>query len=528
MDDATITFAVLGAAVALFIWNRLPVGVVAVGAALALYGAGVISVEQAFAGFGDPTVIFIASLFIVSEGLDAAGVTTWAGQRLVAAAGADERRLAVSILLLVAVFSAIITVNGAVAALVPMTVVVAVRLARSPSALLMPLAFAGHAGSLLALTGTPVNILVSDAGDGAGVGRFGYFEFALAGIPLTLGAIAILTLLGPRLLPDRRARSIPPDLSGHARTLAEQYELDPATLARHEVPESLFTRGSGVAEVILPPRSALIGETVFPGMATDSGDLIVLAIQRQGEDAGPGEVTLAAGDTLLLEGPWVALDEHLDDPGVLVVDAPDAVRRQVVPLGLGAKRALAVLAVMVVLLATGAVPAAVAGALAAGAIVVLRVLSVEQAHRAVAWSTVILIAGMIPVSTAIQTTGAADDVANALVDVVGGAGPHVLLIGLFVITAAFGQAISNTATALIMIPIAVSAAAELDVSAKPVLMSLAVTSAAAFITPIATPANLMVQGPGGYRFGDYWKLGLPMLALFFVVAVFLVPVIWAF
>ena len=110
----------------------------------------------------------------------------------------------------------------------------------------------------------------------------------------------------------------------------------------------------------------------------------------------------------------------------------------------------------------------------------------------------------------------------------GGAEPHVLLIGLFAITALFGQAISNTATALIMIPIAVSAAAELDVSAKPVLMSVAVASAAAFLTPIATPANLMVLGPGGYRFGDYWKLGLPLLALFFAVAVLLVPAIWGF
>lgn len=527
MDDATITFAVLAAAVVLFIWNRLPVGVVALGAALALHATGVVSVDEAFSGFGDQTVIFIASLFIVSEGLDAAGVTTWAGQRLIAAAGGDQRRLVVALLTLVAVLTAIITVNGSVAALVPMTVVVAVRLARSPSKLLLPLAFAAHAGSLLALTGTPVNILISDAAAGAG-GRFGFFEFALVGLPLTIGAIVILTLLGPRLLPERRARSIPPDLSDHAQTLVEQYALDRDTLARHEVPEELFTRESGVAEVVLPPRSELVGMGVFPGMTTPSGDLVILAVQRRGEDAGPGEIELAAGDTLLLEGTWGALSEHLADPEVLVVDAPDAVRRQVVPLGPGARRALGVLAVMILLLVTGAVPAAVAGALAACAVVVLGVLSSEQAFRAVAWSTIVLIAGMIPVSTAMRTTGAADDVATALVDLVGGAGPRVLLIGLFLITAAFGQVISNTATALIMIPIAVASAGELDVSARPVLMCIAVASAAAFITPIATPANLMVQGPGGYRFGDYWRLGLPLLGLFFVVAILLVPVIWPF
>jgi len=140
----------------------------------------------------------------------------------------------------------------------------------------------------------------------------------------------------------------------------------------------------------------------------------------------------------------------------------------------------------------------------------------------------VLIAGMIPVSTAIQQTGAAEDIAGLLVDVVGDAGPHALLLGLFVLTAVFGQLISNTATALIVVPIAVSAAAELGASARPVLMSVAVAAAAAFLTPIATPANLMVMGPGGYRFGDYWKLGLPLLALFGAVAVLLAPVIWSF
>jgi di/tricarboxylate transporter len=524
MSDSAITFAVLAAAVVLFASNRVPVGIVAIGAALALYGTGVLELEQALAGFGDPTVIFIAALFVVSEALDATGVTTWAGQRLVAAAGASQARLVVLLLALVALLSALISVNGAVAALVPMTVVIALRIGRSPSRLLMPLAFAAHAGSLLALTGTPVNVIVSDAAADAGGGRFGYLEFALAGLPLVIGTVAIAVLLGPRVLPDRRARFMPADLSAHARTLMEHYAVD---RGRHEVPASLFTRRAGVAEVVIPPRSELIGERMFPGMVTSSGDLVVLAIQRGGE-AREGETALRAGDTLLVEGEWAALDRELEDPDVLVVDPPDVVRRQAVPMGAGAKRALAALAAMIALLATGAVPAVVAGLLAACAVVLLGALRVDQAYRAISWTTVVLIAGMIPVSTAIRETGAADDVAAVLIDVVGGAGPHVLLLGLFVLTAAFGQLISNTATALIMIPIGVAAAAELDVSARPVLMSLAVASAAAFLTPIATPANLMVLGPGGYRFGDYWKLGLPLLALFAVVAVLLVPVIWPF
>ena len=182
---------------------------------------------------------------------------------------------------------------------------------------------------------------------------------------------------------------------------------------------------------------------------------------------------------------------------------------------------------MVVLLATGVVPAAVAGLLAAGAIVLSGVLSMEQAYRAISWTTVILVGGMIPLSTAMVETGAAEQLADRLVDVVGDAGPHALLLGLFLLTAVLGQLISNMATALIVIPIALSAAADMDVSAKPVLMAVAVSAAAAFLTPVATPANLMVLGPGGYRFGDYWKLGLPLLALFGVVAVLLVPVIWS-
>ena len=519
MDDSTITYIVLGAAVALFVWDQIPVAIIAVGVALALWATGVLELEQALAGFGDPTVIFIASLFVVSEGLEVAGVTSWVGQQLVERVGASRTRLFVYTMVLVALLTALINVNGAVAALVPVAVVLAVRTGRSPSQLLLPLAFGAHAGSLLTLTGTPVNVIISEAAADAGAGRFSYFEFALVGLPLVVGVIAIVLLFGDRLLPERHPRSIAPDFSDHARTLAAQYELEHA---------GLMTRRYGVAEVVIPPRSELAGDTVFPGMVTASGDLVIVAVRRQGEDAGPGDTVLVEGDTLLLEGTWAALDENLGDPHVLVVDPPELVRRQAVPLGQGAKPAIVVLAVMVILLATGAVPAAVAGLLAASAMILLRVLSVEQAQRGVSWTTVVLVAGMIPLSTAMVASGAAEQLATGLVDIVGDAGPRTLLLGLFLLTALLGQLISNTATALIVIPIAVSAAAEMDISARPVLMAVAVSAAASFLTPVATPANLMVMGPGGYRFGDYWKLGLPMLALFGIVAVLLVPVFWSF
>ena len=194
--------------------------------ALSLWATDVLELEEALAGFGDPTVIFIASLFVVSEALDATGVTAWAGQRLMNAVGESRTRLVVLTMLLVAALTALISVNGAVAALLPVTVLLALRLGRSPSQLLLPVAFAAHAGSLLVLTGTPVNVIVSDAAEDAGVGAFGFFEFALVGVPLLAGSIAFVVLFGQRLLPERTARSIPPDLSGLARTLARQYSLD--------------------------------------------------------------------------------------------------------------------------------------------------------------------------------------------------------------------------------------------------------------------------------------------------------------
>lgn len=601
MTDATIVYLVLAGVVLLFIWNKLPVELVALGASLTLLATGVLDVGQAFAGFGDTTVIFIAALFVVSEGIDSTGVTTAAGQWMVAKAGDSQSRLLVLMMVMVAVLTAVISVNGAVAALLPMVVVVAVRTAIPSSRLLMPLAFGAHAGSLLALTGTPIHILVSDAAVEAGETGFGYFDFGLVGVPVVMGAVAIVLLFGRRLLPDREPETIPPDLSGHARTLIRQYAPG-EWLARLELaPESplvgraashltwsdfpdlrivdvtgriggvdltapmpggsvltvrgpsqqindfaaahgltrrpcalsgespLIDREVGVVEVVIPPRSEIVGEHVFPGMVTSSGDFVILAVQRQGEDLGLEPSRLAVGDTMLLQGTWDRLERGLETTGeVLVVDQPSTVRRQAVPMGPGSRRALVILLAMVVVLATGVMTPAVAAVLAAGAMVLSRVLTMKQAYRAISWTTVVLVAGMIPVSVAVEQSGAAGDIAEVLVDVVGDAGPYALLLGLFVITAVFGQLISNTATALIMIPIAVTAATDLGVSVRPVLMSLTVAAAAAFLTPVATPANLMIMEPAGYRFADYWKLGSLMLLLFLGASVLLVPVFWSF
>ncbi len=601
MTDIWIVFAIIAAIIVLFMWDRIPVIAVCMAAALALWATGILTLQQSLAGFGDPAVIFIAALFVVSAGLEVGGVTAWAGQLLIRQAGDSRVRLIVLMMAFVGVLAALISVNGAVAALLPVVVVMAIRLGRSPSQLLMPLVFGAHAGSQLALTGSPVNVLVVEAAQGAGERGFSYFEFALIGVPVVLGCIAIVVLFGEKLLPHRTSKTLPPDLSRHATTLVEEYRLSsdvhqlrvragspligtdragignanrpgltfvtlqdaggrplredlvregdvlvmrgPAadaaaaageldlsfreTAAEGGMADTLFNRDSGLAEVVVPPRSPLIGERFFPGMVTESGDLIVLAIQRQGADSPAGE-PLAAGDTLLLQGTWAALDQRLNRAEVLVVDSPDLVRRQAVPMGPGAQTVLVALGLMVVLLATGLVPPAVAGLLAAGIILISGVLSVEQVYRSINWTTVILVGAMMPLSTAMEETGAARLLAEGLVALVGDAGPYALLTGLFVLTAVLGQVISNTATALIIIPIAVVAAQQTGVSVQPVLMCVGVAAAGAFLTPVATATNLMVMEPGDYKFTDYWKLGLPMLIWFYVLAVFVVPLIWPF
>lgn len=606
MSDIAITFAIIGAMVVLFVSNRVPVAVVALCAALVLYATGILELSEALAGFGDTTILFIASLFVVSASLDASGVTAWAGQVLVRRAGQSRERLLLLTMLLAAMLTAMIGSSGAAAALLPVLVLVAVRLRQIPAQLMMPLAFASYSGSMLVLTGSLVNVLISDAAVEQGLARFGFFEMSLVGVALLVGHMSIILLFGAKLLPTRMTRGMPEDLSRHSGKLSEQYGLfedlhqlevtaqspfigtpraalelrleglnhpglsliairgpDRVGAARHRplaagdtlimrgeaevvdgfiaenhlrhlkaerpgLQTALFNQNYGFIEVVLPPRSGLIGESVFPGMITPSGDLVILGIQRRGERLGPGQVVLAAGDTLLLQGAWESLEEQSRDPDVLVVTAPSAIRGQAIPLGTGSRRAIAILLLMVGLLASGAVPSVVAALVAACAVILLGVLKVDRAYRAINWNILIMIASLIPLSTAMYKTGAAYLIADTLVAVVGNASPYALMAGLFLLTAGLGQLISSTATALIIIPVAIASAGAMAVSPRTALVTVAVGAAASFLTPIASSASLMVQGPGGYRFGDYWRLGLPLLAWSFLVAVFLVPFLWPF
>lgn len=597
MSDATLSLLVLAGTVALFVWNRLSVGLVAVISALALYVTGLVDATTAVSGFGEPIVVFIAGLFIISEGLDAGGVTAWAGQALVRRVGTGRARLLAGLMVLTSVMGAFVTPNGAAAAMLPVAVVAARGAGLLPADLLMPLAYAASAGAMLTLSGSTVNVIVSEARAEAEGTGFGFFEFAATGVPLVLLTTLVCVLFGRRLLPHRLPDETSPDVTGHTDTLLAHYTLEQGFF-RLEVPpgsdlldaapervavpegvtligvqhadgapgaagesvapgdvvvvsggtegistfvethrlrvvaapltwatrEALLSRDRGVAEVIVPPRSPLIGQQVFPGQVRSG--LTVLTVRRLGKSRGPRPTTLAEGDLLLLHGTWEAVTELARDDDVLVVDDPDLVRRQNAPLGRRAWLAIAVLAATVALLASGVTSPAVAGLVGAGLMVVTRVVTPYQAYRAVSWQTVVLVGGLIPLSTAIRTSGAADLVAGRIVDLVQGSDPRVLLAVLFLLTLVLGQVVSNTATVLIVTPIALAAAQASGVAPAPVLMLVAVAGASSFLTPIATPANMIVMGPAGYRFGDYWRLGLAVTAAWFVVAVGLIPVVW--
>ena len=601
MSDVTIVFAVTVIAVLLFVWNKIPPVVIGVGVSLVLFFAGILSANEALAGFGDPTIVLIAGLFVVAAGLEASGVTAWASKLLVEKSEGSVSRAFILLMLLAALATATISVNGTVASLMPVVIVVAVRLGVPTSQLLIPLCFAAHSATMLTLLGAPLNVLGSQTAKDAGYGGIGFFEFAVAGVPMLIGSMLIMLLTRRFLLPHRNGESLPPDLSAHAQTLVEQYRLEdglhrlrvrpsspligklwaevdlkaysgvsflgvqkgdarepsqPVTIAEDDVllirgdkaqvgrlageqhlalrsdgggvTETLFNKGSGLAEVVIPARSTLIGQTAFAGMAARDGNLMVLAVQRGGESLGAGLTKLEAGDHLLLQGTWQALDKHLADPQVLVVDSPEVVRKQAVSLGYRAWEAIAVLIALIILLASGWLPAAIAALICAVALVLLRVLTIPQVYKGIDWNTCILIGGMMPLATAMSRTGAAQMIADALIDLVGNAGPRALIACLFVVTVAIGQLMSNTATALVMLPIAAATGIETGISPMPLIIATIMASHAALFTPIATPVNLMVLGPGGYRFGDYWKFGLPIALWWLIVALTIVPLYWRF
>lgn len=619
-----LTLLILAATIFLFIWGRLRPDLVALLSVLALFLTGIINLEQTLAGFADSTVIMVAALFVVAEALSRTGVTAWLGQQLLSQAGNSEFRLMLVLTLGTAVLSAFLSNTGTVAMLLPAVMAAAWRIRSVPSRFMIPLAFAANTGGLLTLIGTAPNIVVTDVLAGAGLRPFGFFEFALIGIPLLVTAVLYMVFIGRGLLPTREVGERPIDLDATVYELADAYSLEGnlfqlrvrqgsslvgQTLAeaglgrdydltvlrierggrlqrrhqplrdtletlRHdeEIPlprpdtlilpqdvllakgtqdsvqhamvrfnlgvqpidededqltEVLFTQEVGLAEVLITPRSDYVGLTVKEGQFGQKYGVQVLSVARQDTPVDQKTSRLRFGDSLLVRGAWGAIRLLKDESrNFVVVGSPEAMAREVV--GLGPQTIVAVLALlgMVVLMLTSMVPVVIAALVAACVVVLGGCLTKEEAYRSISWETVVLIAAMLPMSTALQLTGGAEFIANGLVNTIGAVNPLFLMASMFLLTAAFSQVISNTATTVLVAPIALGAARGMGISPHAMLMMVAVGASAAFLTPIASPPNTLVMTPGGYRFDDYVKTGLPLLFIFLVASLLLVPLIW--
>ena len=592
----TTTFIILGITIVLFVWGRLPTDLVAVLSLLALALFGVIGTSDTLAGFGNPTVVMIAALFVVGEGLSRTGVTGWGGKRLLEAARGSSIRLLVVVMLGTAVLSAFISNTGTVATLLPAVVAAAWAVGSVPSRYLMPLAFAANTGGLLTLTGTPPNIVVAQTLEQSGLRPFGFFEFALIGAPLLVAGVVYMAFIGRRLLPSQSADQKPVDVAADLAELASSYSLgeqqfrlriranssligktmvetalgptygapvlriegrdispdevlrrDDVLVVRapdeiidqlmHELglsllppadePGQLVSKEVGLVEVMPTPRSEYLGRRMTLGQISERFGVQLLAVRRHGEPVIDRELTLEFGDSLLMRGTWAAIGEmQRERRNFIVVGTPEAMANEVMGLRPRAGVAVAALAGMVLLMVTGVVPTVIAALLAAVAMILGGCLTSREAYRSISWSSVVLIAAMIPMGKALETTGGASLVAEGLVNTLGDLSPVALMAGIFLLTTGFSQVINNTATAVLVAPIVIKAAVDLGVSPHPLLMIVAIAASTAFLTPIGTTTNILVFSPGGYRFTDYVKVGLPLMLIFLAVSLVLVPRIW--
>jgi di/tricarboxylate transporter len=636
-----ITFIILGITIALFIYGRPRADVVALLSLLTLVLTGILTAGEAVAGFSDSTVLLIAALFVVSEGLSRTGVTAWLGTVLLRLAANSAARLLVVMMIGAAGLSAFISNTGTVATLLPTISAASWRVGSVPSKFLMALAYSTNTGGLLTLTGTPPNIIVSDTLRNAGYQPFGFFEFSLIGLPLLVVTIVYMYFIGRRLLPRRNADQRPLDLGEAVGEVADTFGLEErlyslrvrarspligktlqeAALGRdysvtalridHNLPEEdddgsngdssarrlrrlgyqmrdqlghlqpsaeprlpgpesrirsqdrmlvkgreeyverlaldyslgmqpvtgdgealsaeLLSSEIGIAEVLLAVRSQYIGRTLAEVRFADKYRVQVLGIWRGDRQLVKATEPLKFGDALLVRGRWSDIEMLQNEPrNFVIVGSPEALSRQVVELTPRSIFAVVALTAMVVMMVTGIVPTVIAAFIAAVAMVLAGCLSMEQGYRSISWQTVVLIAAMIPLSTALEITGGAQLITDALVRTLGSIGPLALLAGVFILTTAFSQVISNTATAVLVAPIVLQTAVTLGLSPYPLLMAVAVAASNAFLTPIGTTTNLMVYTPGGYRFTDYFKVGAPLTIVFFVWTLLLVPLIWPF
>ncbi|ONG53983.1 SLC13 family permease [Pseudoroseomonas deserti] len=578
--DQGLAFGILGITVGLFLWGRIAYDLVALMALLAGVLVGIIPVSKAFDGFADDVVIIVAAALLVSAAVARSGAV----ETLMRPVLPYLRTTAVQVPVLAGavLVASIFTKNiGALAIFMPVALQVTRRTGTSASALLMPMAFASLIGGLITLTGTSPNIIVARVRAEVTGQPFGMFDYTPVGLGVALAGILFLSF-GWRLLP--RNRRAPADAAGGgienytieasvpaaspvigqtvaalealgegrvsvATVIRERFrrflptpqwliregdtlllEGDPEELERLVARSGLLLPGgqegrdSGVVEAVLAADSPLVGRTVAQARIGERHKLDLLAVSRSGHRIAQrlSTLRLRAGDVLILRGSAAAISDALGELRVLpLTERPITLgrsRRSWVPL-------LVLLGAML-LVALHVVPVAVAFFGAAVLLLMLRTLSKHEAYDAVEWPVLVLLGALIPVSEAVQTTGGTDLIAAGLETVVRHLSPLVSLGLMMVIAMAVTPFLNNAATVLMMGPIAASLATRMGLSPDAFLMAVAVGAACDFLTPIGHQCNTLVMGPGGYRFGDYARLGAPLTLIVLLVGVPLIALVW--
>ncbi len=585
--DQALAFGLMAVTIGLFIWGRLPYDLVAVLALIAGVLMGIIPADEAFSGFGDDVVIIVATALLVSAAVARSGAVETVMRPLLRQMRGAQMQ--VPVLAGAVTLLSMVTKNvGALAMLMPVASQVSRRTGTPLSYLLMPMAFGSLIGGIVTLVGTSPNILVAKVREDLTGEPFGMFDYTPVGIVIALTGVVFLSF-AYRLLPgDRRAagtsmdaafnieeystearvpegspfvdrtvselealgeggvrvttlirerfrRTAPrPDsplraddvllLTGEPDDLERVVARARLRLAGEEVAEDEADDDSAVAEGVVTADSPLVGMTPAEAQLRRRHGLGLLAVSRSGQRLTRRlrRLRLEVGDVLILKAPRDRLAESLGELRILPLSERD--------VALGSRKRswlpLMILAAAMVLVAAHLVPVAVAFAGAAAAMLLLRVMTMDEAYESIEWSVIVLLAALIPVSNAIQATGGTDLIAAGL-ERVAGALPPILALGLMIVLAmAVTPFLNNAATVLVMAPIAASLAGRLNLNADPFLMAVAVGAACDFLTPIGHQCNTLVMGPGGYRFGDYWRLGLPLSVLVVVVGTPLIAAVW--
>ncbi len=587
--DIAITLAIIVAAIVLFATDRLRVDVIALIVLLTVALTGLITPEQVFAGFSNPAVITVWAVYIVSGALFKTGVADIMGKFILRLAGSSEPRLIAVIMLTCGTLSAFMNNVGATAMLLPAVVGISRQTKVPASKLLIPLSFSSLLGGKMTLIGTPANILATNILIDRGLTSFGFLDLTPIGIVVLTTGVLYMVLIGRHLIPVRESASsrqvtsklrdymseveVLPESPLAGKTLYESrlgadYDLNVLAIIRDGNPlisihrntvikphdhlvvegaadvvvaakgnlnltgdpgssiqiQDIGSNDSALVEATLAPRTHMAGRSLREIQFRDRYGFTALAIRRQGEIITQRlrEVPLQFGDTLLLQGPTHRLEALQDGDEFLVLEPIElsAQRREKAPIAVG----VLVLVVSLVILAGFSISTAMV--IGSVLLVLSGTLTMDEAYESIDWRTVFLVAGMLPLGTAMEVTGTASYIANLLLGALGSLGPLAMLAGIYILAALVTQPMSNAAAMVLIVPIAADTALSLGANHLTFTMATVIGAATSFLTPVGHKANVLVFGPGGYRFFDYTRVGTLLTIFLLIVSMIFIPIIW--